>query len=183
VEFADLARRRRMARRFDPRPVPRDVLVRVVAIAATAPSAGKTNGVELRVLESPDERARFWELASDREWRACGPKSSGLLAAPVIVVPIADPDAYVARYDRPDKVLSALSGLAASEWPVPYWIVDSSFMAMLVLLAAADAGLGALFFQLHAPAEDVLAGLGVPPTRVAIGAIAIGYPAEGSRTI
>jgi nitroreductase len=180
MDFSDLARCRRMTRHFDPRPVPREVLGRVVATAATAPSAGKTEGVALRVLTSAAERARFWELASDEGWRATGRGSAGLLAAPVILLPIADPDAYVARYDRADKVASPLHGLSAADWPVPYWIVDASFAAMLVLLAAGDAGLGALFFQLHAPADVVLAGLGVATTRVVIGAIAIGYPAANS---
>jgi nitroreductase len=49
---------------------------------------------------------------------------------------------------------------------------------MLVLLAADDAGLGALFFRLHAPAQSVLTGLGLPEARVVIGAIALGHPAS-----
>jgi nitroreductase len=178
VEFFDVARRRGMTRRFDPDPVPDEVLDRIVTTAGRAPSAGKTRGVELLVLRSSAERALFWELASGREWRAHGPGSAGLLAAPVIIVPVADPDAYVARYAQPDKTSTALSGLGASDWPVPYWIVDASFTAMLLLLAATDEGLGALFFQLHAPAGAVLAGFGLPTTRVLIGALALGRPAS-----
>ena len=180
MEFFDLALRRRMTRRFDPRPIPDEALARLVAAGASAPTAGKTSGVELLVLKSPERRALFWDLASDRTWREDGRESAGVLAAPAIIVPIADPDAYVARYARPDKVSSALAGLVAGEWPVPYWIVDASFAAMLMLLAAADAGLGALFFQLHAPSEKVLAGLGLPATRVTIGALAIGHPAASA---
>ncbi|MGD0742742.1 MAG: nitroreductase family protein [Acidimicrobiales bacterium] len=183
VEFFDVARQRRMTRRFAPRPVARDVLDRIVAAATSAPTAGKTGGVELLVLDSAERRALFWELASDRAWRENGRESVGLMAAPVLIVPVADPDAYIARYGRPDKEGTALHGLAAADWPVPYWIVDASFAAMLTLLAAADAGLGALFFQLHAPAETVLAGLGLPPTRVLIGALAIGHPALDPPTI
>jgi nitroreductase len=178
VEFFDVALRRRMTRRFDPRPIPRHVLARIVATAASAPSAGKTDGVELLVLESPGRRALFWELASDRVWRENGPESAGLLAAPVIIVPVADPEAYVARYARCDKESSGLHCLPADDWPVPYWTVDASFAAMLVLLAADDAGLGALFFRLHAPAQSVLTGLGLPEARVVIGAIALGHPAS-----
>ena len=178
VEFFDVALRRRMTRRFDPRPIPRDVLARIVAIAASAPSAGKSGGVELLVLESPDRRALFWELASDRAWRENGPESAGLLAAPVVIVPVADPEAYVARYARCDKESSGLHCLPADDWPVPYWTVDASFAAMLVLLAADDAGLGALFFRLHTPAQSLLTGLGLPENRVVIGAIAVGHPAS-----
>jgi nitroreductase len=180
MEFFDLALRRRMTRRFDPRPIPDEALARLVAAGASAPTAGKTSGVELLVLKSPERRALFWDLASDRTWREDGHESAGVLAAPVIIVPVADPAAYVARYARPDKASSGLAGLTAGEWPVPYWVVDASFAAMLVLLAAADAGLGALFFQLHAPSEKVLAGLGLPATRVTIGALAIGHPAASA---
>ena len=101
VEFFDVALRRRMTRRFDPRPIPRNVLARIVATAASAPSAGKTDGVELLVLESPDRRALFWELASDPVWRENSPESAGLLVAPVIIVPVADPVAYVAALRAP----------------------------------------------------------------------------------
>jgi nitroreductase len=177
MEFFDVALRRRMTRRFDPRPIPDEALARLVAAGASAPTAGKTSGIELLVLKSPERRALFWDLASDLTWREDGHDSAGILAAPVIIVPVADPAAYVARYARPDKASSGLAGLTAGEWPVPYWVVDASFAAMLVLLAAADAGLGALFFQLHAPSETVLAGLGLPATMVTIGALAIGHRA------
>lgn len=93
-------------------------------------------------------------------------------------MPIADPDAYVERYSSEDKAHSSLHGLPAASWPVPYWIVDAAFSVMLFLLAATDIGLGALFFRLHAPERDVLAGLGLPPDRVTIGAVALGYPAD-----
>lgn len=167
-----------MTRRFDSCPIPSQVLGRIVATAASAPSAGKTNGVELLVLESPDRRTLFWDLASDPEWRGNPHESGGLRAAPVIIVPVTDPAAYVERYGRPDKASSTFYGLPAADWPVPYWVVDASFAAMLLLLAAADAGLGALFFHLHRPAESVLAGFDLPTSRVVIGAIALGYPAS-----
>ena len=48
---------------------------------------------------------------------------------------------------------------------------------MLLLLAAEDAGLGALFFQLHGDKTSVLEGLGVPAGRDTIGAVALGYRA------
>jgi len=58
---------------------------------------------------------------------------------------------------------------------VPYWLVDASFSAMLMLLAARDVGLGALFFRLHQDPGPLLAALGVPEGRQVIGALALGY--------
>ena len=53
--------------------------------------------------------------------------------------------AYVARYGEPDKAASGL-GRGADAWPVPFWLVDTAFATMTLLLAATDAGLGALFY-------------------------------------
>ncbi len=40
MEFRDLVRRRRMVRQFQPSPIARDVLFRVLEVARHAPSAG-----------------------------------------------------------------------------------------------------------------------------------------------
>ena len=69
----------------------------------------------------------------------------GLLDAPVILLPFADPKAYVDRYAEPDKAATGL-GAGTDAWPAPYWTVDASMAVMTLLLAAEDAGLGALFF-------------------------------------
>jgi nitroreductase len=181
VELADAIGRRRMTRSFVAEPVATDVLDNLLEVALRAPSAGFSQGVDLVVLEGEPARARFWELATDASWRGGGERSEGLRNAPVVVVPVADPAAYEQRYGEPDKRGSLLGGLSASEWPVPFWLVDASFVVMQLLLAATDAGLGALFFQLHAPADTVLEGLGVPAGRVTFGAVAIGHPAPDDK--
>ena len=63
---------------------------------------------------------------------------------------------------------------------MPYWLVDSSFAVMLLLLAATDAGLGALFFRLHHDPALLLGALGVPEGRQVIGAVALGYEADAA---
>lgn len=177
MELAEAISRRRMTRNFTAAPVDPAELDALLAAAVRAPSAGFTQGVDLVVMTSPDARQRLWELATEASWRAGGPHAAGLLAAPVVVLPVADPGAYAERYGEPDKSRSGLAGRAASEWPVPYWVVDASFMVMHLLLGATDAGLGALFFRLHREPAIVLEGLGVPAGRVAIGAVAIGHAA------
>lgn len=168
-----------MTRRFSEEPVEEEVVSRLCEVALAAPSAGFAQGVDLLVLCSAPARSRFWQLATDEAWRRSGGLAAGLLAAPVVVVPVADPEAYVARYAAADKAASGLAGLPAARWDVPYWLVDESFVVMQLLLAAEDAGLGALLFRLHAPAEDVLAGLGAPPGLVTVGAVALGRRAGG----
>jgi len=52
---------------------------------------------------------------------------------------------------------------------------------MLILLAAVDAGLGALFFGLPNGERALLADLGVPSGYESIGAVALGWPDADDR--
>ena len=180
MQFADAVHRRRMVRSFAPDPVPAPVLDSVLATAQRGPSAGFTQGVELVVLEGPDQTAGYWQITladSDARDRFPWP---GLLAAPVLVVVVIDPSAYVRRYAEPDKAASGLGG-GEDRWPVPYWWVDAGMAAVLALLAAVDEGLGGLFFGLFEHERAVLGALGVPDRFRAAGTIALGYPAPDDR--
>ena len=59
--LADVVRRRRMTRAFDPRPLAPGVIGELVDLASRAPSAGKTQGWHLVVLEGA-ETSRFWDI-------------------------------------------------------------------------------------------------------------------------
>jgi nitroreductase len=94
--------------------------------------------------------------------------------AAAAVVPLAHKRAYIERYREPDKAAARLQDEAA--WPTPYWLVDTSFAAMSMLLTAVDAGLGALFFGLI-DIPRFRTALGVPEEYHPIGAVVLGYPA------
>jgi nitroreductase len=68
-----------------------------------------------------------------------------------------------------------------SDWTVPYWHVDAGAAVMLLLLAAVDEGLGALFFGQFGFEEAVAARFGIPDDRLAIGTVAIGHPIDDDR--
>ena len=53
---------------------------------------------------------------------------------------------------------------------------------MLLLLAATDEGLGALFFRLHRDPGELLATFGAPAGAEVIGAIALGYEEPADTT-
>src|SRR5690606_2292657 len=144
MEYRDVVRRRRMVRSFTDEPVDPQLLDQLLADALRAPSAGNSQGRDLVVLEGPEQTARFWDitLPAPRRERFAWP---GLLRAPVLVLPFADPDRYVARYAEPDKARTGL-GEGDEAWPVPYWTVDTAFVVMSLLHGVVDAGLGALFF-------------------------------------
>lgn len=164
-----------MCRSFRADPVDPGVIDRLVDLASRAPSAGKTQGWHLVVLEG-SETARFWDvtLPDDRRRSFRWPQ---LLDAPVIMLPFADPQAYVDRYAEPDKAQTGL-GESASAWPAPYWTIDASMSVMTLLLGAEDAGLGALLFGVFRGEAELRAGLGVPDRLELLGAIALGHPSS-----
>ncbi|WBB73151.1 nitroreductase family protein [Micromonospora sp. WMMD1128] len=180
MEFAEVVRRRRMVRNYDPdRPVPPETVDRLLAHAVRAPSAGFAQGWGFLVLEEPADRDRFWAAATPdgggrERWLA------GMRRAPLIVVPHANRDAYLDRYAEPDK---GWADRAEERWPVPYWYVDTGFAALLMLLTAVDEGLGACFFGI--PPQRIEAyrdAFGVPPELHPIGAVTIGYRAVDHRS-
>ena len=65
MEFREVVRRRRMIRRFEQRPVPSDVMDRILEVGRRAPSAGFSQGLELLVLDTPDTVAEFWAITRD----------------------------------------------------------------------------------------------------------------------
>lgn len=168
MEFQDVVRKRKMVRSFEARPIPPEVLERLMANARRAPSAGHSQGWAFLVLEGRDETGRFWD--------AVNPGRKGgwpdLFAAPVIVVCLSDKQTYLGRYAEPDK---GWTDMDERRWAVPYWDVDTAMAAMLILLSAVDAGLGALFFGLGDRHDAFHDAFGVPREMRAIGAIALGY--------
>ena len=168
--------RRRMVRNFQPdRPVPPDVLDRILTNALHAPSAGFSQGWAFLVLEGPEETERFWSVTWDDPERRRAFRWQGLFAAPVLIVPMSHKQAYLDRYAEPDK---GVTDKRESFWPVPYWDIDTGMASLLMLLTAVDAGLGALFFGVF---PEHVAGFrqafGVPEAYTPIGAIALGYRA------
>jgi nitroreductase len=175
MELREVVRRRRMVRRFDPRPLPAEVLDRILHSATRAPSAGFSQGLDLLVLESRDAVRGFWRATADP--RFATPYSSA--EPPAIVLVLSDMQAYLDRYAAPDK---AGLGMDVEEgWPVPYWDMDAAMAVMLMLLTAVDEGVGAWWFGVFHGAAALLRDLGVPEGRRLVGAVALGYPAADDR--
>ncbi|GAA5131668.1 nitroreductase family protein [Pseudonocardia adelaidensis] len=175
MEFADVVRRRRMVRDYDPdRPVPPEVRERLLEHAIRAPSAGFSQGWAFLVLESPQERERFWAAttgggAPDR-WL------TRMRRAPLLVVPLSHKAAYLDRYAEPDK---GWTDRDERRWPVPYWDIDAGMAALLMLLTAVDEGLGACFFGIPPDRTTTFRdAFGVPEEYRPIGCISVGYRGE-----
>jgi nitroreductase len=182
MEFAEVARKRRMVRNYDPdRPVPPEVVDRLLAHAVRAPSAGFSQGWGFLVLEDPADRARFWAATSPKppgdgmsNWLA------GMSRAPLIVVPHSNRSAYLDRYAEPDK---GWTDRDEKRWPVPYWDIDAGMASLMMLLGAVDEGLGACFFGIPPERTDTYReSFGVPAEFVPVGALTIGYRAPDRRS-
>jgi nitroreductase len=173
MEFAEVIRRRRMVRAFSSDAVPRPLVDRVLDAGLRAPSAGFSQGWGFVVLEEK-QTEQFWASVSPDPPQPGG-RWAGVRAAPVIILPLAHKDAYLARYAEPDKAGRGMDVEAG--WPAAYWDIDVAFAVMSMLLAATDAGLGALFFAIFQGEEELLAGLDAPSGYKPIGALALGWPA------
>ena len=175
-----MVRARRMVRSYDPdRPIARQTVDSLLALAVRAPSAGHTQGWRFLVLDDPESTGRFWSVTTDPaeeddDWLR------RLRTAPVLVVVFSSKDAYLDRYAEADK---GWTDRDESRWPVPYWHIDAGMAAMILLLAAVDAGLGACFFGVE---PEHLAGLRVAFSVGAewtpVGVVSLGYPAPDRRS-
>ena len=183
MEFPDVVRRRRMVRDYDPdRPVPPEVRDRLLEHAIRAPSAGFSQGWAFLVLETAEDRARFWTATAPSPSHPAGAPDAWLTRmrrAPLLVVPLSNKSAYLDRYAEPDK---GWTDRDESRWPVPYWDVDAGMAALLMLLTAVDEGLGACFFGV--PPERIAAfreAFGVPQEYRPVGCVSVGYPGDDDR--
>jgi nitroreductase len=171
MDFQQVVDRRRMVRNFEDRPVPQEIVDRLLRNALHAPSAGFSQGWAFLVLEGDDQTGRFWDAVFPQDRRTF--RWAGMFNAPVVIVPLSHKKAYIDRYAEADK---GWTDRDESRWPVPYWDIDTGFASLLMLLTAVDEGLGALFFGIF-KASEFRAAFGVPDEYVPIGAIALGYPA------
>ena len=161
-----------MVRSFEDRPLAATVVKRILSAGLRSPSAGFTQGVDLVVLSGPVETARYWDVALGEGDRESFPWP-GLIRAPLLVIVLTSEEVYRRRYAEPDKGRTG-------DFDVPWWYVDAAFAALLLQLAAVDAGLGALFFQSHRlPALRRV--FCIPATHAPVGTVAIGHPAASDR--
>lgn len=180
MEFQDVVRRRRMVRSYDPdRPVPEEIVERILHNAVRAPSAGFSQGWGFLVLDTPEDIATFRAATCPDE----GPEYwfAAKVRSPLLIVAHSNKDAYLDRYAKPDKGFTDRSD---AWWPAPYWDIDTGMAVLLILQTAVDAGLGACFFGL--PVEripDYRAAFGVPERFHPIGAVSLGYSSEPPRDL
>ncbi|MEY4015234.1 MAG: hypothetical protein RIS46_230, partial [Actinomycetota bacterium] len=153
------------------------VITSCIDLASRAPSAGKSQGWHVLLLEN-EVTHRYWDIALPVEKRESFAFPL-LLRAPVIAISMCDPTAYLERYSEPDKKATGL-GVGRDQWPAPYWTIDASFATMTFLLALEDAKLGALFFA-HSNEQSLRREFNIPDHIEILGTIAIGHEVDGQK--
>src|ERR1700704_3386747 len=171
MEFQDVVRTRRMVRSFECRDLPAEVVARILRNAQRAPSAGFSQGWAFLVFEGQEQTQQYWDAVGPDDHDAFNWQD--LFSAPLLIVCLSHKAAYLDRYAESDK---GWTDRSESHWPAPYWDIDTGMAAMLILLTAVDADLGALFFGV--PPEKVgtlRQTFGIPAALQPIGTVAVGY--------
>ncbi|WP_298345619.1 nitroreductase family protein [Ferrimicrobium sp.] len=180
MEFDAVLRRRRMHRSFTEEPVHIEEVNALCEAALRAPSAGFTQGTELVIVRDPQRIRTILELITTQDWLTNAVNHQGLRHSQVLIFPIINQQAYLARYAEPDK---AQSGMATEDgWPQPYWLVDASFATMQLLLKVVDLGLGASFMGIYYGAEELRTLLALPDGHHPLGILCIGHPSNSRLT-
>jgi nitroreductase len=135
MDLREILRRRRMVRAYEPEPISRETIERIVGTVRRAPSAGFSQGQRLVVVTDAGTRQRIADILEEA---SPAPRSAATLEqwlnAPVLIVVAVREDDYHDRYRKSDKLIDG----AEIEWPIPYWHFDAGAAAMLILLAAID---------------------------------------------
>lgn len=162
-----------MVRNYTSEPVAPEAIDRIIDAGIRAPSAGFSQGQRFVVVTETALRQAVARTAGEDTYAEQG-FDPWISRAPVHIVICVDEQAYIDRYDEPDKG-------GAQDWPVPFWWVDAGASMMAILYAAADEGLAAGFLGAHA-LDDLRSTLGIPSDIHVVGIVTIGHSAPDRRS-
>lgn len=151
--FASVVRRRAMIRAYTGKPVPEEIVQRLLEYAVRAPSAGNLQPWEFIVVQDTEVRAQLATAAFGQ---------TSVATAPLIIATCADTQRMGRRYASRGNF---------------YSLVDTAFASLLILLGVVEQGLGACFVGAYDPVE-VARILNLPDQVRPVGLITIGYPAQ-----
>jgi nitroreductase len=160
------------------RPVPTELINKLLEYAIRAPSAGFSQGWGFLVLTEEADREAFWQATADTE--VADSWLRGMRTAPALIVAHSNKRIYLDRYAEADK---GWTDRDERHWPVPYWDIDAGFASLMMMLGAVDDGLACCFFGV--PTDRIAAyraTFDVPEDYLPIGALSIGYPAPDRRS-
>jgi len=153
MNFKDVLLGRRSVRRYETRPVAREMVLALLEAAETAPSAGNLRSRRYVVITRQEMRKVLALTAYGQEQ---------IESAPLLIVVCADVGRSRTRYGDRGSLFA---------------IQDASVAAMCLLLAAHETGLGACW---NGAFDDALVreALGLAENVLPVAIISLGWPAE-----
>jgi nitroreductase len=177
MDFVDVVRKRRSVRRFSSQPVDPAALERILDAGTRGPTAGYSQGQSFILITDPATITAIATLQDDEERALTGrePRSSPpAFGAPVMICACTNEADYHRRYQLPDKVLPDGSEIG---WPVPFWHFDIGAAVMLLLLAAVNEGLAAVFVGPTQDVQKIRDVLSIPDEVTPAGFVILGHRA------
>jgi len=197
MKLEDAVKSRRSIRAFLPKPIPREVITRVIRLARWAPSWGNTQPWEIVVADG-EKASELARLFATEAQSGANPRSD-------IEMPVEFPEIHFSRYQKLGKdLLMALNiqrddkagraqhyinmykffGAPAviyllidGKLNVPYACLDIGSVGTTICYAALAEGLGTIYLaaSMHYP-DIVRRVLNIPETKKVVIGIAMGYP-------
>ncbi len=150
MDVYEAIKARRSVRAYQDKPVPDEVLDRILEAARWAPSARNLQSFKLVVVRDPEVRKRHGVAADDQAFVG---------QAPVVIASVTS---------DPDRVMSC---------EVPPYAVDTAIAMDHLTLAAASEGLGTCWIGAFSQPK-VCEILSVPDTHKVVSLMPLGYPAD-----
>lgn len=136
MDLGNLLRLRRNVYGFIQKSVAERTLRTVLEDAIHVPSAGFTQDFDFVVVRDESMKKKLAEAANEDEYVKMGRAQTGFIShAPVVVVPCANKPRFESKYGAPAEKNARL----------PWWVVDSSFATLALILSAFENGLAASF--------------------------------------
>ncbi len=136
MELDVVLRKRRNVYGFLSRDIPENVLRRILENARHVPSAGYTRNFDLVVVRNKATKRKLTGAARQDEYKKLeGVVPKFIENAPVVVVPCGNKTRFETKYGRPAEKNSRL----------PWWLTDTAFASLALILSAFQEGLAASF--------------------------------------
>lgn len=131
-----LLRRRRNVYGFGSKPVPLDLLSRILEDSTHVPSAGFSRDFDLIAISKKETIRKIARAVNEEEYEKEGIALPNFVSnASVVVVPCGNKARFERKYGKPAERHSRL----------PWWIVDASFSSLALILLANECGVSASF--------------------------------------
>ena len=154
MDYFALIQARRSVRAFATKPIPEELLNRILEAANAAPSAGDLQAYDIYVVRKAEQRKKLAEAALWQDFVA---------AAPVVLVFCANPAHNEARYGERGRRLFAVQ--------------DATIACTFAMLSATALGLASVWVGAFQD-DQVSRVIGASPKQQPVAILPVGYAAE-----